>query len=65
MLLVKVVASYYIAQPVCHMNSTEPLGTRLGPDMPFAMTYYVQSVVMQGKLYVGGCSGYIVVTIVT
>ena len=30
------------------------LNWRCGSDMPFGMSHYVQSVVVQGKVYVGG-----------
>ena len=48
--------NYYLITPPLQVPLKLPLklSWRCGPDMPFGMSYYVQSVVVEGTVYVGG-----------
>ena len=50
--------NYYLITPPLQVPLKLPLklSWRRGPDMPFVMSGYVQSVVVKGKVYVGGGS---------
>ena len=48
--------NYYLITPPLQVPLKLPLklSWRRGPDMPFGMSYYVQSVVVEGTVYAGG-----------
>ena len=53
--------NYYLITPPLQVPLKLPLklSWRRGPNMPFEISYYVQSVVVEGTVYVGGgCAGY-------
>ncbi len=53
-LMILLFTSFYISQRPKEIQFPLQLNWRRGPDMPFDMGGYIQSVVINGMVYVGG-----------
>ncbi len=53
-LMILLFTSFYISQRPKEIQFPLQLNWRRGPDMPFRMSCYIQSVVINGMVYVGG-----------
>ncbi len=64
-LMILLFTSFYISQRPKEIQFPLLLNWRCGPDMPFGMSESIQSVVINGMVYVGGGSTNINNTVMT